>query len=141
MVCGKSGFHEACMHELGLAQNILDIVREHTPANRIAAVRRVRVDVGRMAGVVVESLDFCFSTLIATTPMSSARLECRTVPLRVACETCGGTSECEGDWFVCPGCGSSRTRVVAGMDLRVSEIELEDDPGQGEWGTREREAR
>lgn len=125
------------MHELGLAQNILDIVREHTPANRIAAVRRVRVDVGRMAGVVVESLDFCFSTLIATTPMSAARLECRTVPLQVACETCRGTSECEGDWFVCPRCGSSRTRVVAGMDLRVREIELEDEPVPSDLGTSE----
>lgn len=117
------------MHELGLAQDILEIVKANTASERLAAVRTVRVEVGRMAGVVVDSLDFCFGSLISQSPLSAARLECRSVPLRVECADCGVASESDQDWFGCPRCGSGRTRVLTGMELRVCEIELEDGAG------------
>ena len=62
------------MHELGLAESILTIVREHVPADRAVAVRRVRVVVGDVAGVLPESLTFCFEALAAGTPFGRASL-------------------------------------------------------------------
>ena len=49
------------MHELGVAQEILDIVRRYVPDTEAARVRDVRVRVGELAGVVADSLEFCFS--------------------------------------------------------------------------------
>ena len=75
------------MHELGLAESILTIVGEHVPANRQADVRRVRVVVGDLAGVLGESLVFCFDALAPLSPFPQASLAIEPVPgrdLRVA---------------------------------------------------------
>lgn len=116
------------MHELSLARGILNLVTEHVPPQRISAVRRVRVDVGRLAGVVADSLEFCYSALVAETPLRHSRLQLNKVPLRLACADCQTTLESEGDVFRCPSCQGRHTRVVSGMELHLVEIELEDEP-------------
>lgn len=68
------------MHELGVAQSILDIVRAYVPAEKGAAVREVRLRVGDRAGVLVESLEFCFGVAVAGTPYESAVLAVDRVP-------------------------------------------------------------
>ena len=52
-------------HELSLAQGILDLVRRHVPDGQEGLVRAVTVRVGRLSGVVTESLDFCFGAIVA----------------------------------------------------------------------------
>ncbi len=115
------------MHELSLAQGILKIVQDHVPPSRMAAVQWVRVDVGRLAGVVADSLEFCFEALVADTPLQNARLCLNTIPLRLQCVDCQQTLATDGNIFKCPVCGGSRTRVVSGMELRVAEIELQEE--------------
>lgn len=62
------------MHEMGLAEGVLDIVRQHVPLERAAEVREVIVRIGAQAGVLPDSLEFCFSAIVAGTPYASARL-------------------------------------------------------------------
>ena len=62
------------MHELGIAQSIVDIVRAYVPPEKDERVREVRVRVGNDAGVLVESLEFCFDVALAGTPYRSAVL-------------------------------------------------------------------
>ena len=114
------------MHELSLAQSILKIVEDNVPPARISAVRIVRVDVGRLSGVVAESLEFCFEALVAKTRLQNSRLSLNLIPLRIACEKCQDTFQSEGDIFRCPECNGSRTSIVSGMELLVTEIELEE---------------
>ncbi len=115
------------MHELSLAQGILKIVHDHVPPQRISAVQFVRVDVGRLSGVVADSLEFCFEAIVADTELQNSRLCLNSIPLRLACAECQDTFQSDGDIFRCPVCGGSRTTVVSGMELRVTEIELEDE--------------
>jgi hydrogenase nickel incorporation protein HypA/HybF len=63
------------MHELGLAESILDLVREHVPPDRAIAVRRVTVRIGDLAGVIPDSLEFCFGAITAGTPYAGASLD------------------------------------------------------------------
>jgi hydrogenase nickel incorporation protein HypA/HybF len=113
------------MHELSLARSILKIVAEHVPPEQRGAVRCVRVEIGRLAGVVADSLEFCFAALVAETPWRDAHLEMNVIPLRLTCADCQRTLESDGDVFTCPRCGGSRTKVVSGMELRVLEIEVD----------------
>jgi hydrogenase nickel incorporation protein HypA/HybF len=116
------------MHELSLARGILNIVAEHVRPEQRGAVRCVRVEIGRLAGVVADSLEFCFTALVAETPLRESHLELNVVPLRLACADCQQTLDSDGDVFTCPRCGGSRTTVVSGMELRVTEIELAAEP-------------
>lgn len=68
------------MHELSLAAGIFDIVRQHVGASQADRVRAVRVRVGEVAGVVPDSLDFCFGAIVVDTPFGSAYLEIDRVP-------------------------------------------------------------
>jgi len=68
------------MHELGIAQSILEIVRTHVPPGQAPAVREVRIRVGDRAGVLVESLEFCFGVAVAGTPYADAVLAVDRVP-------------------------------------------------------------
>ena len=115
------------MHELSIAQNILDIVRENVPQGDEVLVRAVRVKIGAMAGVVPDSLAFCFSAITHGTPLERAALEIINVSLTVRCRTCGAESAIEQTLFFCPSCGGYELDVLAGRDMHVSEIELDDE--------------
>ncbi len=118
------------MHELALAQNILNIVEQYVPAARAPDVRAVRVRVGNLAGVVPDSLDFCFGAIVGGTPWQSAKLDIDRVAARAACRACSITFEIEDLAFVCPSCGSLDVELVSGMELQVLEVEMTDEPAE-----------
>lgn len=62
------------MHELSVATGIFDIVRQYVPPSQAPSVRAVRVRVGETAGLLPESLEFCFGAIVAGTPYSQALL-------------------------------------------------------------------
>lgn len=118
------------MHEATIAAGILDIVRQHVPAVDGRRVRAVRVRVGDIAGVVPDSLGFCFGAIVAGTDYSSAFLEIDRVPARGACGDCGHVAEIDSlPPFTCPSCGSPFIIVTSGDDLDVVDVELDDTPG------------
>ena len=115
------------MHELSIAQSILDIVRQNLPKDREVTVRAVRLRIGAMGGVVPDSLEFCFSAMTHGTPLEGVSLEIERVPLVVHCRSCGKDSEIEQTLFACPACDGLDLKVVSGNEMQVSEIEIDDD--------------
>jgi hydrogenase nickel incorporation protein HypA/HybF len=118
------------MHELGIAQNILQIVQQSVPKEQAADVRLIRIRVGRLSGVVPDSLDFCFGVIIGQTEMPQASLDIEKVPIVSKCKDCGHRFEIE-DWgFSCPACKSVNLELISGRELEVVEIELAEDVGK-----------
>jgi len=115
------------MHELGIAGGILDLVRMHVPAELGGRVRVVHVRVGEMAGVVPESLDFCFGAIIRDTPYEQAELVIERVPARAVCRACGSRFDLDLPRFACPACGDVGVEMVEGRELQVMYLELADD--------------
>lgn len=115
------------MHELSVAQSILDIVRQSVPDQELADVRIVRLKLGTFSGVVADSLDFCFTAISAETPLGKAHLEFERIPFVVQCHQCQKTFENDIGFVVCPECGGTETAVLSGRELQVTEIELENE--------------
>jgi hydrogenase nickel incorporation protein HypA/HybF len=118
------------MHEMSIAQNIVDIIGQYVPEEQADAVRLLRVRVGRMAGIVPDSLDFCFSAIVGGTPLGRARLDFEEVEVRSRCGSCGAVFFVEGAQFLCPQCGSADVKLISGTELQVVEIEVADEPGE-----------
>ncbi|MBM4161797.1 MAG: hydrogenase maturation nickel metallochaperone HypA [Ignavibacteria bacterium] len=114
------------MHELSIAQNIIEIVRQNVPENELGDVRAVRMKVGTLAGVVAESLRFSFSVLVADSPLKDAYIQIEHIPFVIQCNTCRQSSSNDQGFAVCPTCGGSDTTVLTGTELQVFEIELDD---------------
>jgi hydrogenase nickel incorporation protein HypA/HybF len=115
------------MHELGIAQSILDLAAEQVPAGQLADVRSIRIRVGDLAGVVVDSLEFCFDAIIAGTPLGRARLEVERVPAVCRCGHCAAEFALGGSpVFACRACGGTDVALLAGRELQVVHVELAD---------------
>lgn len=114
------------MHELSLAAGILDIVQHSVPAVDAARVRAVRVRVGELAGVVPDSLAFCFAAIVADTAYAAAVLAIDRVPAEAACGECGCVTRLPGTGLVCPACGALGMAIRCGEELQVVDVELDD---------------
>ena len=117
------------MHELAMAQNIFDIVRRAVPEEQTAAVRLVKMKLGRLSGVVADSLEFCFSVIISDTNLRGAQLLIEYVTTAAVCRDCSHRFPVEEYVFACPACRSSNIDLVSGTELEITEIELADENG------------
>ena len=117
------------MHELSIAQNIVDIVLQHLPTADGVHVTKVRLTLGAMAGVVPDSLEFCFSAITQGTNLDGAVLEIEHLPLTAKCGDCGREGEIEPTYFSCPSCGSNRLTILTGREMQVREIEVDEPKG------------
>ena len=114
------------MHELGIAENILDIVLRTVPEGRLSAVKSIRLRVGPFAGVVADSLKFCFDVISGDAGMPNAGLQIEQTSLSVLCRDCGNESGVKNFEFLCPACGGGNLETISGKELEIVEIELED---------------
>jgi hydrogenase nickel incorporation protein HypA/HybF len=115
------------MHELAIAQNILEIVQQSVPEGQAPGVRWVRLRVGPLSGVVPDSLNFCFSAIISETKMPQARLAIEQVEMVCLCRDCLREFQSEDLAFQCPECSSSNLELISGKELEIVEIELIDE--------------
>jgi hydrogenase nickel incorporation protein HypA/HybF len=106
------------MHELSIAQAVLAVAREHAGDRRLAAVR---VEVGHLRQVVPSALTFAFELLAP-----GVELEIVQVPAEGRCRACGAATVFDGFPLACAACGSLDVEVVAGEELRVESLEVEE---------------
>ncbi len=113
------------MHELSVAESIVTIIKENTDGGD-AKVSAVRVRIGELAGVIPESLEFCFSAITAGTSLEGSRLEIERTAIVCHCEACGTDSTVNGLVFRCPRCHGPHITITSGNELQVVEIEIDD---------------
>ncbi len=112
------------MHELGIAQDILEIVKQAVPEGQESAVRRIRIRVGQLSGIVPDSLEFCFQAIAGDTAMPQAGLAIEQIPTIFQCRKCSHRFEVSDFEFLCPACQSSDLEMVSGKELDIVEIEM-----------------
>lgn len=113
------------MHEMSIAQSIVEIVEETLQNEENPKVSRVFVNIGELVAVVPESLDFCYTVITEGTPLANSKLIIEEIPVMVLCKGCGKEFRVEGFVFRCPYCQGSELKTLTGRELTVSEIEVE----------------
>jgi hydrogenase nickel incorporation protein HypA/HybF len=109
----------ALLHELSIATAIVETCVERAAGSRILCIR---VEVGRLAAVLPDSLRFCFELCAKGTSAEDAILEILETPGRAVCTACGETIMLSSPFGRC-ACGG-RLRIIAGDELRVREMEI-----------------
>lgn len=114
------------MHELAIAQSIVDLLEIRAAECNAARVKAVRLKIGEANGIVTDSLVFCFEMLVSLDEtLAGARLFIDIVPHRARC------SSCERDFAIldfialCPGCGKWSSEVISGTELQLLDMEIE----------------
>ncbi|MFZ2493287.1 MAG: hydrogenase maturation nickel metallochaperone HypA [Thermoanaerobaculia bacterium] len=114
------------MHELGIASSVLDAVRAELAQRPAARARVVGLRIGELAGVDPESLRFGFDALVKDTDLDPLRLEVEYVAREQECLDCGARFHVDRYTLECPACASLRGRCIAGDELDIAYIELEE---------------
>ncbi|MCC6581771.1 MAG: hydrogenase maturation nickel metallochaperone HypA [Phycisphaeraceae bacterium] len=111
------------MHELSLAEAVLEIVRRHAPTD--ATVRKVRLEAGPMRGIDRDSMDWAWRSATSGTRCDGADLDLILLPWKMHCPECGRDWETEELFVVCE-CGCNRPHPVGGDELRVVSLDVDE---------------
>jgi hydrogenase nickel incorporation protein HypA/HybF len=112
------------MHEMSLAESIIQIVEENAHANNAARVTAVRLEIGALAGVEADALRFCFDAVTRGTLAEGAALEIDSVKATAACFDCGASVTIAARLDPCPECGGNRLMPQGGDEMRVKDIAI-----------------
>ncbi len=110
------------MHELGVSRNS---VAFGAAAARGGRGGRNTLDSGALAGVGPVAIVFAFALAAEATPAAGALLEIREIDGRARCAECGAEFTLP-DFLAACICGSRRLAFLAGEELNIKSVDLED---------------
>ena len=111
------------MHELAIADSVVQIASRHANGRQVT---KVYLKVGHLRQVVPSALTFGFELVAQGTPVEDAELEMQEVPATGKCRACGAESQLESIPLQCGACGGFDLEIVAGEELYVEALEMED---------------
>ena len=111
------------MHEYSLIQALVERVEIEARARAAAAVHKLDVRIGEMAGVDVELFKTAYLTFRERTVCEDAVLSVTVVPVEWACGACGCAIAAGGP-LRCPHC-LTPARMVGGDEIILDRIEME----------------
>ena len=120
------------MHELSMAQGIINAVLETAEVNNATEVNEVSIEVGRLAMINPEQLQFILGVLIENTIIEDAKINFEEIPAEIECGDCnfhGVAVLDDSDHYAplvkCPECGSLKVETLNGKDIVVKNIVIE----------------
>ena len=111
------------MHEISIMQAAMDIVLKNASKHNLHKITKINLDVGEMAGIVPESLEFAFSVLSKGTIAEGAELIINKIKATAKCNNCNIIFNVENYSKVCPVCRNFSSAVLTGYELLVTSIE------------------
>lgn len=112
------------MHEMALAEGVMQIVTDHAARAGAGKVTCVRLEIGRLSHVEPEALAFCFEAVVRGSVAQGARLEIERVAGRAWCHGCGREVEVQSLLDACPHCGGIQLSVTGGQEMRIRDMEV-----------------
>lgn len=109
------------MHELSIAQSILDIAENAAPKNS-GVVTSVGLQVGELSGIEIESLKFALSIIKENTILQKAEINIEFIGGEAECTECKKRFPMHYFGSSCPECGSYFLNVLKGREMRVLNI-------------------
>ncbi len=114
------------MHELGIAQSVIDAVQAEAARHAGAKPLKIAVRVGELSAIDPEALRFSFDALTRETELENLLLEIEVCPRRHRCNDCGTEFNVRDFIFTCPKCGSAGNQCISGEELELAYMELEE---------------
>lgn len=113
------------MHEMSLAENVREIIEDAASAQGFGHVRRIVLEIGELAAVETDALQFCLDVVLAGSVAEGAALDFVVTPGEGWCTRCAQTVALHERYDPCPRCGGYGLDVRAGVQMRVSALEVD----------------
>lgn len=110
------------MHELSIAEALLEQVCRHTPAG--AKVRSVTVRVGPLRGIEPDAMRMGWNAVIPGTVCHSAELCLEMLPWQLSCPQCRRRWSSDELYVLCE-CGCAMPHPVGGNELDLMSLDVD----------------
>ena len=112
------------MHEMSLCEGMRNVIEEQARVHSVQKIKRVRVEIGRFAGVEVKALHFAFDVVMRGSVAEGAELVTENLPGRALCYDCMKEVEIENRLDPCPLCGGGKLMPQGGDEMRIKDLEV-----------------
>ena len=113
------------MHEMSICEGILQVIEDQAKAQQFARVKRVRLEIGPLAGVELEALTFSYDVVTKNSIAHESKLEVIELPVNGWCMPCAKQVSVAARYDPCPDCGSYQVEITGGDELRIKDMEVE----------------
>lgn len=113
------------MHELSIAQSILETVRTDLKDKKTVMVKKIHISLGVLSGVEKESLQFNFDLIPKDKLFKNVKLLIKENVLEVYCPKCKQKTKIKSSFVLkCAHCGNLTSDIVKGRELTVDKVEI-----------------
>jgi hydrogenase nickel incorporation protein HypA/HybF len=113
------------MHELALAQSIVELVQDQARRDAFVRVTAIRLSIGALAHVDPRALEFGFDAVARDTIAEGAKILIDRPAGTGFCMDCRKNVAIGAHGEPCPSCGGSQWVLVSGNEMRVVDLEVE----------------
>lgn len=120
------------MHELSMAQAIVDTVLDVAKKNDAEEIVEVTIEIGMLTMLNPEQLKFLLDVIAEDTLLENAKIIIEDVPVEIECQNCqfeGLANTDDSDHYLaivlCPECGERNVEIIKGRECNVKNIKIE----------------
>ena len=113
------------MHELSIAMNIVEICTEEAEKAEAKRVSRVELEVGNLAGIEIDALEFSWDVAVQNSLLEGAELMIQKVEAKARCVECTNEFVLADVFGPCPSCGQYRIDILTGKELKIKALTVE----------------
>jgi hydrogenase nickel incorporation protein HypA/HybF len=112
------------MHELSIVMGILKIAENETTKAGAKEVEMIELEIGTLAGIEFDALDFVWSAAVKDTVLEKAVKKIDIIHAKGICLDCNTTFDINFIYDPCPNCNSFLKGILQGKELRVKALEV-----------------
>ncbi len=112
------------MHELSIALGIVKIAETETAKANAKKVDVIELEIGTLAGIEFDSLDFVWPAAVKETVLENAVKKINIIKAKGKCLDCDTTFDIINIYDPCPNCNSFLKGIIQGKELKVKALEV-----------------
>lgn len=110
------------MHELSIALSIVETAEEEVRKAGGQQVEEIVLEIGNLAGVEEEALDFAWTEAVQQTVLEKATCVIEKKEGKALCLNCQKQFILTRIYDLCPACGDFRKELLQGKEIRIKSI-------------------
>lgn len=112
------------MHEMSIALNIINIAEDELQKADGKRIEKIHLAVGKISGVVIESLRFALEVSQKDGCLSHAEIIIDEIPAIMKCKNCDHEFEAEDFYTICPKCNKFEHKILSGKELMIKSLTI-----------------
>ncbi len=113
------------MHELSLAERLIELMEQAASDQSFSRIHRIELEVGNLAGIDVDALQFALEVAITGTLAEGAIIAMHTPTGIARCLDCDKPIDISTFHDPCPHCGGHHLTITGGDRLLLKHLEVE----------------